>query len=148
MTGECRPPRQHSTRPLERQSPGDATPSHLARELPAAVKGAARDSRRCMAEPAVEPPPERCWIKDLGEPGYTTLRPIPVDLVRHGPEDFEAMFTEANLGIDGSDKEDALENLTADILDTFDDLVSVPTAKLGKSLAKEFRVLKSYVART
>lgn len=84
-------------------------------------------------------------ISNLGEPGYQVLQPIPVEIEKVAPGDFLASFREANISISGIDNDDAYEALLAEILDTFDSLTEEKS--LGKSAAKQLRVLKTYIAK-
>ena len=69
------------------------------------------------------PPIERVRIDDLGEAGYRILQPIPVEIRKVEIGNFEAWFREANIAMPGSDSNDALQALAAEILDTFDGLL-------------------------
>jgi hypothetical protein len=94
------------------------------------------------------PPPrtEHVWIEELGEAGYDVLRPISVEIRRVGIGDFEASFREANIAISGSDQNDAYQALVAEILDTFDVLLSEQS--LGPGAADQRRILNTYIVRT
>ena len=58
----------------------------------------------------------------------------------------EASFREANIAMSGSDGSDALQALAAEILETFDVLVS--EQNLGPDAADQRRLLCTYIART
>ena len=89
---------------------------------------------------------EHTRIGDLGEAGYCILRPIPVEIRRVGIGDFEASFREANIAMSGSDSNDALQALVAEILETFDVLLRernmVPDAVVQR------QILSKYIVRT
>ena len=91
--------------------------------------------------PADEPSPhiERVCIDDLGEAGYRILQPIPVEIRRVEIGDFQAWFREANIAMPGSDGNDALQALVAEILETFDVLLS--ERQLGPDAVEQRRIL-------
>ena len=97
---------------------------------------------------ADEPTPsiERVRIDDLGEAGYRILQPIPVEIRRVEIGDFEAWFREANIAMPGSNSNDALEALVAEILETFD--VLLRERNLGPDAAEQRRILGTYIVRT
>ena len=111
---------------------------HESRPLPDVVAQAAVD----------EPSPriERVRIHDLGEAGYRILQPIPVEIRRVEVGDFQAWFREANIAMAGSDSNDALQALVAEILETFDVLLS--ERPLGPDAAEQRRILGTYIVRT
>ena len=86
------------------------------------------------------------WIDDLGEAGYRILRPIPLEIKRDGGGNFEASFREANIAMSGSDSHDAFQALVAEILDTFDLLLSEPS--LGPDAAEQLQILRKYIGKT
>ena len=100
------------------------------------------------AAAADQAPPriEHVWIDDLGEAGYRTLQPIPVEIRRVGIGDFEASFRKANIAMSGSDSHDALQALVAEILETFDVLLT--EQNLGPDAAEQRRILRTYIVRT
>ena len=85
-------------------------------------------------------------IMHLGEAGYVVLRPIPVEIKRIGPSDYQASFLEANIAISGSDSQDAYQALVADILDTFDMLTAEPN--LSRTAVGQFQILCNYIGKT
>ena len=89
---------------------------------------------------------ERLLIDDLGDPSYHVVQRIPVTVRRVGANEFEASFREANIAISGTDSEDAVEALAAEILDTFDVLFS--EYDLGPDAAEQRRVLGKYIGWT
>ena len=95
-----------------------------------------------QALPHIEP----TRIDNLGEAGYRILQPIPVEIRRVGIGDFEASFREANIAMSGSDSNDALQALVAEILETFDVLLRernmVPDAVVQR------QILSTYIVRT
>ena len=107
------------------------------RPLPDVVAQAAAD----------EPSPriERVCIDDLGEAGYRILQPIPVQIRRVEVGDFQAWFREANIAMPGSDGNDALQALVAEILETFDVLLS--ERHRGPDAAEQRRILGTYIVR-
>lgn len=92
------------------------------------------------------PPIEHTSIDSLGEAGYESLQPIPVEIRRVDVGDYEAWFREANIAIAGTDGRDALQALVAEILDTFDLLLTEPD--LGPDAVEQLRILHTYIART
>ena len=86
------------------------------------------------------------WINDPGEAGYRILQPIPVEIRRLEIGDFEASFREANIAMSGNDSSGALRALAAEIVETFDMLVS--EQNLGPDAAEQRRLLCTYIART
>lgn len=92
-----------------------------------------------------EPRIRRTSIQDLGEAGYRILKPIPVEIKTVEVGDVEASFREANIAMSGTDSNDALQALVADILDTFDALIS--EHDLGPDAAKQLRLLRTYIVR-
>ena len=91
------------------------------------------------------PRTEHVWIYDLGEAGYRILQPIPVEIRRVGIGDFEASFRDANIAISGSGGNDAYQALVAEILETFDVLLS--EQNLGPDAADQRRILHTYIVR-
>ena len=89
---------------------------------------------------------ERVLIDDLGDPGYRVVQRIPVTVRSIGANEFEASFLEANIAISGTDGNDAIEALAAEILDTFDVLFN--EYDLGPDAAEQRRVLGTYIAWT
>ena len=89
---------------------------------------------------------EQVWLNDPGEAGYRFLRPIPVEIRRVETGDFEASFREANIAMSGSDANDALQILAAEILETFDVLIG--EQNLGPDAAEQRRLLRTYLAGT
>ena len=85
----------------------------------------------------------RRQIENLGEAGYRLLRPIPVGIQRVGFGDYEASFREANIAMSGSDHDDALQALKAEILETCDVLSS--ERKLGLDAARQRQILCAYI---
>lgn len=86
---------------------------------------------------------DHTWIDDFpGEP-YTVLRRIPVDIVRLDVGSYEARFDEANIAISGTDAKDALQAISADILDTYEILLG--ETYLGVDAAHQLEVLESYI---
>ena len=98
--------------------------------------------------PADEPSPhvERVCMDDLGEAGCRILQPIPVEIRRIEIGDFQAWFREANIAMPGSDSNDALQALVAEILETFDVLLS--EQHLGPDAVEQRRILGTYIVRT
>ena len=89
---------------------------------------------------------EHTSIDSLGEAGYESLQPIPVEIRRVDVGDYEAWFREGNIAIAGTDGRDALQALVAEILDTFDLLLTEPD--LGPDAVEQLRILHTYIART
>ena len=100
---------------------------------------------RGTAADQAQPRTEHVRIDDLGEAGYRVLQPIPVEIKRVGIGDFEASFREANIAMSGSDHDDAFQALVAEILDTFDVLLS--EQNLGPDAAEQRRILYTYIVR-
>ena len=89
---------------------------------------------------------ENVWIDNLGEAGYHILQPMPVEIRRVEPGDFLATFREANIAMSGSDSDDAFQALVAEILETFDVLIS--ERSLGPDASEQRRILSTYIVRT
>jgi hypothetical protein len=89
---------------------------------------------------------EHARIDNLGEAGYCILQPIPVEIRRVGIGDFEASFREANIAMPGSDSNDALQALVAEILETFD--VLLRERNLAPDAVVQRRILRTYIVRT
>ena len=77
------------------------------------------------------------------EDGYEVLQPIPVKFSMSDDATVLAEFEEANIAMSGTDWQDAYQSLVAEILDTFDALVS--EANLSPAAADQLEVLKSYI---
>ena len=92
------------------------------------------------------PHTEHFSIDDLGEAGYRVLQTIPVEIRRVGIGDFEASFREANIAISGSDQDDAYQALVAEILETFDVLLT--EQNLGPDATEQRQILRTYIVRT
>ena len=84
-------------------------------------------------------------IDDLGEAGYRVLQIIPVEIRRVGIGDFEASFREANIAISGRDQADAYQALVAEILETFDVLLT--EQNLGPDATEQRQILRTYIVR-
>ena len=100
---------------------------------------------RGTAADQAPPRTEHVRIEDLGEAGYYVLQPIPVEIKRVGIRDFEASFREANVAMSGIDRDDAFQALVAEILETFDVLLS--EQNLGPDAAEQCRILRTYIVR-
>ena len=100
---------------------------------------------RSTAADVPAPRTEHVWIEGLGEAGYRILQPIPVVIERVGIGDVVASFREANIAMSGDDTSDAYQALVAEILDTFDVLLSEPS--LGVGAAEQRRILCKHIAR-
>ena len=79
-----------------------------------------------------------------GEP-YKLLKPIPVMLEWTGSA-FLARFGEANIAMTGDTSTEALGNLAADVLDTYEDY-SAEADALGPEPARQLAVLRQYIAK-
>src|ERR1035437_868617 len=82
-------------------------------------------------------------ITDLGDEPYTLTEPIPVE-IEPTEDGFVAGFAEGGVFASGDTLEEAIENLTSSILDTFD-ILTARQDKLGIGLHKEFRVLSRLI---
>ena len=161
MSLTLRQPTEPTTDSLDARSLVVPTSDHsdvwlFSRVTPSGEFAFAFDAEACTADPLPlvfrsaatdEAPPrtEHVWIEDLGEAGYDVLRRIPVEIRRVGIGDFEASFREANIAISGSDQNDAYQALVAEILDTFDVLLS--EQNLGPDAAEQRRLLNAYIVR-
>lgn len=83
-------------------------------------------------------------LKDL-EPGYSTLRPIPVQIERLD-RGYIASFNAANVHTSGESLIDAARNLRSLILDVFDSLLSERSA-LGPGPERQLATLLRYVKK-
>ncbi|HYD49240.1 MAG TPA: hypothetical protein VEB21_12865 [Terriglobales bacterium] len=79
-----------------------------------------------------------------GEP-YAVRKPIPVSL-NYGPSSVLASFDEANIAMSGDTPAEAMANLAADILDTFDAYDS-ERGRLGPGPQQQLCVLDSYISK-
>ena len=86
------------------------------------------------------------WIDVKSLPGepYTVLQPIRIKIERMGENDFLASFEEANLAMSGETKEEALQNIIAEILDTFE-MFSDEASRLGPEPSRQLRVMQKYL---
>lgn len=78
-----------------------------------------------------------------GEP-YDILQPIPIKIECMGEDDFLASFDEVNLSIGGETEQEALQNIIAEILDTFE-IFSGEEYRIGPEPAHQLRVMKKYL---
>jgi hypothetical protein len=83
-------------------------------------------------------------IGDL-EDGYKVLQPIPIDIEHVDDITFLARFQEANIAIGGVDAQDAYQSLVAEILDTFDALIS--EERLGPDATAQLHILRTYIVK-
>lgn len=81
------------------------------------------------------------------------LEPEPFDLLRNIPvvvqptdDSFMATFFDANIGITGDTKEEAIANLKVLLVDIFDELESEET-QLGPQLVQQLALLRSFMKR-
>ncbi|MCY3970638.1 MAG: hypothetical protein OXG74_11945 [Acidobacteria bacterium] len=91
------------------------------------------------------PSVEHTYIDDLRDGCYELLLPIPVHIRPVDVGEFEASFDEANIAIGGTDRQDALQALVCEILDTFDVFMDAP--RLGPGPENQLQVLCTYIAR-
>ena len=83
----------------------------------------------------------------------TTLDPEPFDLLRDIPvvvqptdDGFLATFFDANIGITGDTREEAVANLRLLLADVFDELEK-EEARLGPDLVRQLAVLRGFMKR-
>ena len=117
-----------------------------AARIVAELNGMANNSSK-PAELPDTPPPDASLtiIGDFpGEP-YRLLKPIPVMLEWTGSA-FLARFGEANIAMTGDTSTEALGNLAADVLDTYEDY-SAEADTLGPEPARQLAVLWQYIAK-
>ena len=81
------------------------------------------------------------------EARYELRRPIPVDFEEVAAGAVIARFSEADLAVTGSDRQDAKTGLASWILDMFDDLAAADPRTLGRTPAMQFRVLGRHIIR-
>lgn len=86
-------------------------------------------------------------IQTLAPEPYELKRPIGV-VVRPSGEAFEASFYDANLHGQGDTEEEAVEDLKAAIVETFESLSSLPEAELGPIPQVQRAVLSDFLRRT
>jgi predicted RNase H-like HicB family nuclease len=84
----------------------------------------------------------------------TTLAPEPMQMRLNIPatiegdgEDFTATFTEANVSASGETEADALANLKASLVSTYEFLESLPANERGPLPARQWEVLRSVLTR-
>ena len=82
-------------------------------------------------------------ITDLGEEPYTLREPIPVEIEATG-DGYIAGFVEGCVYSGGDTVEEALDNLAASILDTFDELTTYRD-NLAPISEKQFEVLSCII---
>jgi len=73
------------------------------------------------------------------------IRPIPVLIEETAPGEFTASFLDANIAMPGESLEEALQNLTADILNAYEDLVEERPEMLGSGPREQLEVLRRYL---
>ncbi len=83
----------------------------------------------------------------------TTLEPEPFDLLRPVPvvvqqtdDGYQATFFDANIGMTGDTKKEAVANLRALLADVFEELEN-EEGRLGPELVKQLAVLCSFIKR-
>jgi hypothetical protein len=93
-------------------------------------------------------PDDRCCVVPL-----TTLGAEPFDVIREipvvvSPEDdgYLATFLDANIGIAGDNKEEAVANLQMLLVDMFDDLEAQET-RLGPRPKQQLAILRTHMRR-
>ena len=86
------------------------------------------------------------YIKDLNNPSYRLLRPIPVVFRINSVGGVEAAFSKANIAACGFDDTDAMELLTEDIIAVFK-LFTEDEARLDPGPRDELYVLRQYIER-
>ncbi len=82
-------------------------------------------------------------VSSLPSEEFDLLAPFILKIEEEEGE-FLACFEEANIGMSGGTKEEAIENLLADILDTFA-LFSKEETNLGPEPARQLSVLRRYI---
>jgi hypothetical protein len=88
---------------------------------------------------------ENTIIQDLGSASYEILKSIPVE-VQEEDGAFVASFFDANIGITGDTKEEAVENLRFLLTDMFDDLES-QESQLGPHPQQQLAVMRSFMRK-
>ncbi len=83
-------------------------------------------------------------IGDFPAEPYRVLKPIPVTIEWTGSA-FLASFDEASIAMTGHTRSEALGNLAADILDTYEDYSA--ETQLGPQPARQLSILKAYIAK-
>ena len=81
------------------------------------------------------------------EDRFELRQPIPVDFEEVAAGAVIARFSEADLAVTGSDRQDAKTGLASWILDIFDDLATADPRTLGRTPAMQFRVLGRHLIR-
>lgn len=84
------------------------------------------------------------FITTLPDSNFILLKPIPVHLTLSDWGDWIARFEAANIGMSGSDPEDAKESLAYNILDTMDLFIEEEEELIPK-LKRDFDVLRQYI---
>ena len=85
-------------------------------------------------------------IEELSDSRYLLSQPIPVQIETNASDDYVAHFLEANLAMSGENREDALEMLKEDIVETFA-LYTKEKNNLGPGPIDQLSVLKRYVLK-
>lgn len=87
-------------------------------------------------------------IADLPNEPYILRRLIPVIIEEIGPAEYIASFREANIAMPGESLEEAMGNLVADILDTYEDLGAETPELLGPGPREQLAILRTYLRST
>jgi hypothetical protein len=85
------------------------------------------------------------WITELPNEPFTLIRSIRVIVEEAAPQEFIASFREANIAMSGQSIEHALQNLTADILNAYEDLTEERPEMLGPGPRQQLEVLRTYL---
>ena len=86
----------------------------------------------------------RTYLYELPDDQYDVLKPVPVLIERDIDVGWAAYFEEAEIGMPGSDPEDAKSALACDIMNALD-VYHSEEANLGPIPAKQLEVLRKYI---
>ena len=87
-------------------------------------------------------------IASLPSSSYVLLKPIQVALEVASDDEVIAHFSEGEMAMSGDNLQDALEGLTALVLDCLDDWKDAASDTLGPIPARQLAVLREYVQWT
>lgn len=85
------------------------------------------------------------FIRDFPGERVKLLQPIPIHVRAVGWGGFMASFQAANISATGDDRDEAVANLAAELLDAFEDYLG-EVDHLGPEPARQLGVLRSYLA--
>lgn len=119
---------------------------HTTRKFPGALISDEDNSFWISTDESVELPNSDFIGNFPGEP-FVLLQKIPLNIRRIDAYNYLAEFEEANIGMSGDSREEAIENLACTILDTFENYEK-EEHRLGKEPSRQLTVLRSYIRKS